>query len=101
MSTPAKKPRYTPQPRPRIGVYVSSTRDIVICVEQTNNGVWFLTWVGSKVEVDHMSDERFYRAFPKFMPDYPIRRALKKFQDSGFKCSAKAEKVIKYLLDRL
>jgi hypothetical protein len=96
-----KAPARPPRQRPPLGVYVSDHRESALAIRRTEHGIWFLTLRTGKVTIEFYGDERFLHDFPLVLPDYPIRRAIRKYDQSGLSRDEKTQKVLTRLLENL
>ena len=85
-------------PRLPLGVYFNHNRNSAIAVKHSETGVWFLSFVSGSIECSHCSDERFSRDWPVHHPTYPVRRALRLYQDSHFQRDERVAKILRTLL---
>lgn len=97
----AKKTPAMAVQRVPLGVYMTHSRESAIAVQNTKDGIWYITMVRGWIECCHVGSEKFVRDFPLAMPEYPVRRALRVYDSSGLRCDDDAKKVIQRLLERL
>lgn len=84
-----------------LGVYTSEHRFTAIAIKRTDRGLWYLTMEPGYIDCLHVSEEKFKKDFPYALTDYPIRRAVRLYDESFFRRDEKTQKVLQRLLERL
>lgn len=92
-----KKPTRPAYDIPR-GVFMDAHRSTAITVRQDNTGVWFLTMMTGEITIRHLSFDRFFHQYRTYLPDYPLLRAVRKYQESNLNRDERAEQVMKILM---
>lgn len=102
MATAKAKAKQPPaKPRPRFGVYLDQHRYSAVLIHLHEQGVHYLTLVTGKVTVEFHSDEKFLHDFPLILSEYPIRRAIRLYNESGLERDERTQKILDRLLARL
>lgn len=82
-----------------LGAYLSVHRESALVVQSRLNCVWFLGMHTGKIEVHTAGPERFARNYPIRLPDYPLRRAVRVYNNSEFDRDDLTQKVMDRLLE--
>lgn len=81
-----------------LGVYVNHQRETAVAFKRAPDGVWFLRLHSGRVELLHYGDTRFFSEYSTPLTNYPILRAVRKYNDSPFLRDARTQKVMTILL---
>lgn len=81
-----------------IGVYLNGNRNTAICIKHTETGLWFLTMLSGQITLEHCSADKFQYEWRIPMPLYPLRRALRLYNESYLTRDEQCQKVMRVLL---
>lgn len=82
----------------RPGVFLSDMRNVAVVVRVKEGKVTFLTWHTGTVRIEVEFTYTFARNWPLSLPNYPVRRALKRFARGGLPLDPGAAAVIRTVL---
>lgn len=79
-------------------MYLDAHRYTAIAVHRNTSGLYYLTLITGEVTCEFHSDEKFLHDFPFALPTYPLRRAIRLYNESGLARNEKTQKIITRLL---
>lgn len=100
MAKTAKAPKEQQQHLP-LGVYTSEHRNTAIAIKRTERGLWYLTMEPGFIDCLHSSEEKFKHDFPFPLATYPVRRAVRLYENSHIRRDERVQKILHRLLERL